>query len=369
MDADVPARREARERLLEASERVLGPIVGVRLPFISRWGSRRPFVLALAWLVFFAALWLVVAEFAVLPGSSRPKLVTLIAWGACYFAGALYLAESTTLHLLDTIRNDIQPHASPEYEEKVAAELDRRFGPVWLVLIPMLAAAASVAATWWAIGRDTGRPIAFSGPADAELILLSVSYFLYFYTAAVAVVAARFYAAFANNLDAERGFFYVMGAADTPLVKGLSKLGTQVLTFWALIFLLILSSMLLAFAPPEAYRLTRDSRVLFLLIPIAGFFSLGFGSLIYLQTEARIRATLQRFVNAHAAALQRRSNKLIDPGANRVPEDADALARLTGWQDRILAGGRYGSRAGASISIALPLLLPLLSLALKFFER
>ena len=104
-------------------------------------------------------------------------------------------------------------------------------------------------------------------------------------------------------------------------------------------------------------------------MPIAGFFSLGLGSLVYLRTEARIRATLQRFVNAQAAMLQQRSNALIDPGANRVPEDADALRQLTEWQDRFLAGGRYGSRAGAGISIALPLLLPLLTLALKLFER
>jgi hypothetical protein len=369
MDTGPPDKQAGQSRLLGAIERVLGRTMGVSLPFRSWLDSREPYQAVLSWLVLYAVLWLAVAELAVAPGSSRPRLVSLIAWCACYFAGALYLARSTTRRLLDTIANDILPHASPDYEERVAAELDRRFGPASLVLLPLLAAAASVVAAWWAVGRDTGRAVAFSGPPDAELILFSVSAFIYFYAAAVAVVAARFYAAFASNLEAEHASFYVMGAADTPLVKGLSKLGTQVLTFWALVFLLILSSMLLAFAPPETYELTGDSRFLFLLVPIAGFFSLGLGCLLYLQTEARIRATLQRFVNAQAAMLQQRSNALIDPGAGRVPEDAEALRRLTEWQDRILAGGRYGSRAGASISIALPLLLPLLTLALKLFER
>lgn len=365
MGIDPPAERISRRPLKDVIERVLGRTMGVRLPFRSGLEAREPYYAALIWLFFYAALWLTVAMGAIAPGSSREKLVTLIAWSSCYFAGALYLARASTRRLLDTIDKDILPHATPTFEKRVADELDRRFGPVSLVLIPALAAAVSVVAAWWAISRDTERPMALCGPPDVELILFLASAFVYFYAAAVAVVAARFYSAFANNLEAERPVFYVMGAADTPLIKGLSKLGTQVLTFWALIFLLVLSSMLLSFAPPKEYELTRHSSFLFLLVPIAGFFSLGLGSLLYLQTEARIRATLQRFVNEQAKVLQKKSNKMIDPAENHWPEDPDALKRLTEWQDRILAGGCYGSRAGTGISIALPFVLPLLTLLIK----
>jgi hypothetical protein len=365
MDGDAPAG-PGKDELLKASERVLGLTMGVRLSFLLRLGSRKPLVPALAWLIFYVLFWWAVAG---LEATSHPKLVTLIAWCACYFAGALYLAGSTTVRLLDTIRDDILPHASSDYQREVAAELDRRFGWVSLALIPLLAATASTFAAWWAVCRDTGRPLAWSGPPDAELILFLVSAFLYFYAAAVAVVGARFYSAFSNHLEEDRAEFYVMGAADTPLIKGLSKLGSQVLTFWALIFLLVLSSMLLAFAPPGQYELTRHSSFLFLLVPIAGFFSLGLGCLLYLQTEARIRATLQRFVTDQAKLLQKQSNAMIDPLENRWPQDPDALKRLSEWQDRILAGGRYGSRAGTGISIALPFLLPLLTVALKLFGK
>ena len=369
MDGALPSKQhEDDKQLLAALDRVLGSAMGVRVPFIDRPGKWAPFTAALAWLVFYAATWLTVDHFGgTTPSQSR--LVTLIAWGGCYFAGALYLARSATSRLIETVRRDILPHASPGYAKAVTRELNLRFGPLQQYILPLLAASAAMVATWWAIEHDLKQGTGALFKGHPEFILFSLSYFGYFLTAGIAVVAARFYSSFAGNLRRESPFFYVMGAADTPLVKGLAKLGAQVLAFWALIFLLILSSMLLAFAPPDQFELTRNSRFLFLLVPVAGFFSLGFGSMIYLRTENRIRVTLQRFAYRQAGEMRERSNAIIDSEAGRCPdrdeEAAKALERLTQWHDRILAGGRYGSRAGATISIALPLILPLLTLLIK----
>lgn len=343
--------------------------MGVHFPLSRHAPKWEPWRWTLSWLVLYAASWIAIDQFAIPPGASQPKLVSLLAWGGCYFAGATYLARGATLRIRETVKHDILPYASERYKDAVAIEIHDRFTPNLLLGLPLLVAGVSLALAWWAIGQDMGRGTDKLSHRDLpELLFWAGTYFIYFFTAAIAVIAGRFYSSFAGNLGLEKSSFYVLGASDTPLVKGLSKLGSQVLIFWALIFLLILSGMLLAFVPPKAYRLDPDSQLLFLLVPIAGFFSLGFGSLIYLGSEARIRSTLHRFTHAQARLLQKKSNALIYPSRGLVSDVTGEAERLTEWQDRILAGGRYGSRAGAGLSIALPLTLPALSLIINLIK-
>jgi hypothetical protein len=105
------------------------------------------------------------------------------------------------------------------------------------------------------------------------------------------------------------------------------------------------------------------------MIPVSLFFSLGFGAIVYLASEASIRVALHRFTAAQTAALQQRMNTLLHPADGALPSDTAELDRLIAWHDRITGGGRYGSPVGTAVSIALPVLMPLLTqLALKIFS-
>jgi hypothetical protein len=77
---------------------------------------------------------------------------------------------------------------------------------------------------------------------------------------------------------------------------------------------------------------------------------------------------LRRFANEEVRVLQGASNALLDPRNGKLPDAAERLELLAGWHDRILAGGNYGSRIWASVSIALPLLLPLASAIIRIFK-
>ncbi|HEX8654830.1 MAG TPA: hypothetical protein VF693_06380 [Allosphingosinicella sp.] len=323
----------------------------------------RPSVSAVIWLCSYSILWALICWIDPAEGNTPAPVRSLIAWGALYFAGAIYFAQSTTEDLVAVIKEHVVPNADRLYRLQTAARLRRDY-PFWLLFgVPFIIAALAVPVAWWALATDLAadeQSLRFNW----EVGLWCVSYFLYFWCAAVAVIAARFYWTLASNLHLERARFYVLGAADTPLVKGLSRLGSRVLVFWVLIFLSILSSMSLALLP-EPWALPQSSYLLFLMVPICGFFSLGFGTMVYLQTEGAIRSTLQAFTNSAAGALQKMCNAILDPGEGRIPRDTERLDLLTSWHDRIVAGGRYGSRLGTSVSISLPLLLPVVSLLVQ----
>jgi len=344
--------------------------MGGEPPILPTAGS--PLVHALALLVAWAVLWAVAEALGRLVGADPTphKVVSVLAWGCGYIAATAYLARTTTARIMATVERDLIPHASPAYLDAVAADLERRHTPARTIVIPVLTAAGASAAAVLAIalGEEEIRNITI---LDSPVLLFGPAVlFLRFIVSGRSVAAARFYLSFADHLEGEQGrALYVLGAAESPMIKGLARLGGQVLLFWAFTFLAILSALVLALPWPGQYRFAASAPFLVVFVPIASFFTLGMGSLAYLSSEAKIGAALRRFTEDQAAILQRRSNALLDPLANRVPADGRVVAELTEWHDRILAGGRYGSRAGTAVSIALPFLLPAVTLVKWVIEQ
>lgn len=353
--------------LVEAVEHILGASMGVRLLGRTRHGAAA-WKNITAWLVIFVLFWLTIAALFQLAagdaGPSNPKLVGLLGWGAFYFCWAIYFSRQTTDQLYITVESHILPFASTEFAAAVALDLRNRYPPLLRDGLPVLVGLVSVIAAGWALAFDLDPDVPPHRQAlTAERLLWAISYFVYFWTAGMGVISARFYLAFANNLAVDRDRLYVLGAADTPLVRGLSRLGTQVLLFWVLIFLAIISWMVLAVLPFDDYRLTQ-SWLLFVLVPTAGFFSLGFGTLIYLASEAKIRAVLHAFASEAAGRFQRCAATALQPARDSAP-DLAAADRLAQLSDRVIAGARYGSRVGVTVSVALPLLMPIVSLVVN----
>lgn len=344
--------------------RILGKEPGARTrfsPIPVAWG---PVAVSLGFLATYCLVfWGIEAVTAYGGWERQPKLFSMLAWGGLYFTAAFFFQQSVSARLFETIERDIEPHASSAYLERVAGDLERRYRPAISTLLPLAVAAASMVAATFAIYADITPPEStVLDPTSPEFLFWAATYFLCFFTAAQAVVAARFYLSFADDLEMERDSLYVMSAAESPLVVGLSRLGGHVLIFWLMLFLTIVSSMILAAPWPDHYGLTLQSRFLRILVPVAGFFSLGFGSLVYLQSEAKIRATLRRFTLQRLAPVRQRSNDLFPEIAAGSPEQRAALAGLADLHDRVVAGGKYGSRIGTVLSLALPLTLPILSI-------
>jgi hypothetical protein len=358
------------QRLMAALGRLLGESMGGEPRLAVSPSGGRPAIHALRLLILYALIWAAAEALTwAMDASTDKKLISVLAWAGCFVTARAAIARGATARLTETIEQDILPYASPGFLEAVAADLERRNGRGQRIAVPLLVALVCWAAGGVAFAHDLAAVALGKTLASPESLFAILVLFLGFFLSARSVAAAGFYIAFAERLEAEPSdAFFVLGAADSPLVQGLAKLGSQVLVFWALIFLAILSSMLLALPWPDDFGLKQDSAFLMVFVPLAGFITLGIGSLVYLRSEAKIRSALRSFTESQAAVLQQRMNVLLDPLAGRIPHDDGEIARLTEWHDRILAGGRYGSRVGTAVSIALPFLLPAVSVARWIYE-
>jgi hypothetical protein len=376
----VSTERRDDEKAVAAAElageldRILGQGMGVHTKLFT-WGlALPPFASATAWLVLYGLASGIVALLALLWQSvPQPKLFGLLAWGGGYFTAAMFFARRATDQIRATVADDIVPYAESSYLAAVTSDL-RSACPPWVFrwLPPLLGGAALALAGWAIVGdlwglriidvrhidtRCVDRDGCFPIQISPQLVFWALTYFLYLFTAVQAVLAARFHRSFARELELQADTFYILEARETALVKGLAKLGGQVLGFWVAIFLVVLSIMILAVAPDQ-YRLGMDSKFLLLLVSIAGFFSFGYGTIVYLDSESIIRATLRRFTLRHAADLQVELNALVEPalskGAATTAEAEAERKRLADLHDQIVAGGDYGSRMKAGFSLVLP---------------
>ena len=349
--------------LVTEVQRILSDALGLRArfsPVPEAWG---PPVVALGVLAVYALAWLAVEAYAGHAGWHRePRLVSLIAWGGVYFAAVHYFAQSATARVLETIKLDIEPYASQAYVDRVTGHLADRFNAWHAVGFPFIVAALWLVAAIFAVDADLSSSPGYGGPLSPEFLFWAATFFIFLFTGSQAVVSARFYLSFAENLAMEARSFYVLGAAESPLVVGLARLGNQVMVFWLLIFLAIVSSMLLASEGLGDYGFPAQAWFLLVLVPLAGFLSLGFGSMVYLDSEAKIRATLRRFIQEKLAPVRRRTADLFVDWKDDCPERREILAELAELHDRAVAGSRYGSRMTAGLSLALPLILPIVSL-------
>jgi hypothetical protein len=368
-----PSRAEAEaQRLTDALERLLGRAMGIKVPAVGRFRSLAPLPFAS---IGFAAYALLAGLILALPDDkSDPRFVSLLAWGLVYYTAVLFLCRAATLRALDTVRRDILPYATPAFIAAVADDLElrhsglaRRIVP-WIATLLVALVASSVALNCELAPNcktlkfeELILPKTERGPV--RLLWSPIAFYLCF-VAARGVLVGRFYESFALHLAKAQEKFYVLGAADTPLVKGVARLSQQMVGFWAMIFLAILSIMLLSLEPLRAsgYGLQSSSPLLAFVVPTAGFASLGYGSLVYLRSESEIRRTLFRFATAQSEDLQRRCNARLDPLADRLPGEGGDLERLSCWNDRILAGARYGNWLVTALSVALPLVMPLIGL-------
>lgn len=355
-----PSSPEPKSPLVAQVQKVSGEHARFS-PVPTSWGA--PGV-ALGFLATYCVAWAGIEMFTFAGGwQSRPQLVSLLGWGGWYFTAAYFFQQSAAARIVETIERDIEPHASPAYLQRVTDDLERRHRRKSRTAIPLIVATTSLVAAVFAVAFDIeGGRMPRELLTSPEFLFFAATYFFYFLTAAQAVLAARFYLSFADHLEAEEESLYVLAAAESPLIIGLARLSSQVLVFWLMLFLTIVSSMLLASPWLEAYRFQPTSWFLLILVPVAGFFSLGFGTLVYLGSEARIRATLRRFTQKKLAPVRCRSNDLFPDRAADVAAHGETLAGLADLHDRVVARGRYGSRIGATLSLALPLALPVISI-------
>lgn len=365
-----PSDRHCKSALIAALKARLGTAMGVRLPILKGlFGGKHALCLGFGWLALTvtalaAATWW--SSGGAIPDNGHAKLASLTLWVIVYFAALIVVSREMTTRLIDIVCRDILPFASDAYAAAVTRNLARQ--PAFLRLqVPLGVAAITLAGALWAIAGEIDPVWWDARPFPADLLLWTGLAFYTLFASVRILVTAAFPHSFARALNHEREFIYLLDAANSPLIQGLSRLNRTLLGYWAIVFLVLLSIMLLAL-PAEPFGLQRNSPLLFILVPLWAFCSLGFNTLVYLGSEATIATAVRRYTLKAAAPLQECVNALAETADHTDAEAAarlerlERLERLRELHDRILAGGHYRSRAGTAVSLALPVVLPVIGL-------
>ena len=252
------APRGDEERLLAALEGLHRRAMGISMPAYGR-AQLSPLPFASIWA---GAYILVVAALLGLESGgirSDPRFVGVVGWGLVYSTAVMFFARLATLRSFDIVRRDILPYATPAYIAAVAHDLERRDTARMRWIVPLLVAIVAAIATSVAQAYEL-PPITGARLGPVRLFWAFVGFYLSF-VAARGVLVGRFYEPFAQRLDLAQEKFYVLGAAETPLVRGVGGLARQMLILWVMIFLAILSIMLLGaeFVAPTGFRAARPS--------------------------------------------------------------------------------------------------------------
>lgn len=345
----------SKSELLANFNSHIGTAMGARFPIAERvFRTRSPVCLSLGWLLLYVLLAALVWTVIGWPLGTK-KLASLTTWVGVHFAAQLMLARRATQIVCDIIERDILPFACQNFVRAADGKLKSYSEPMKQIVLPTLPAVIVVVASVWAVTTDTVTKV-----DNKSFWLLSFWALASLYTYAKfmrCVAGSVFPLAFARALEQEGVRLHPLSAAQTPIIQGLAKLNLAVLTYWIFVFAIICSLFVLVSLPGH-YAIDSESRLLVIIIPVAGFISLGVGAYVYLTSEFLIGNTLRRHSLARASVLSLRMEHLLE---RAIEGDEAALAeteRLAELHDRIIVGGRYGSRLGATVSVALPLALP-----------
>ena len=345
----------------------------------------------------YALLFLVLPELFCRPVD--PHLFWLSAYASIYIAWAVATARATSADILDRIERRIVPVFPEETCLQIEAALARRFKEVRLAAMSWSLAIIGALIAAVAIRHDIG------GAQNLTLQILwwSVGWMFIFVTAARATDVARFYYVFSEHLSGAEAMLYVVNPTQSRIVSDVSLVGRRMLMFWlgiAISIAFLIPFINLAdptvsptlprmnwaatygyFANPAelhhpihpeidfagAHRLFQWPSSLFLLIisPLVFLWSIPFGTYIFLRSEAAIRCVADGVLYRRILAIEQDVATLY----GRLPElDADERARFAAFTDlhkTLTAAGGYRNLFASGLSLAIPLVGPLIGLLAK----
>ena len=228
---------------------------------------------------------------------------------------------------------------------------------------------------------------AISEPAIGEVVWWSCGWALLFAAAAKVVNVSRFYRLFAAHLQDDPGELYAMDPARSTLVVSIAAVAQRMMLFWfgeAVSIALVIPFDVkdwgswwastdywpgpgLFHSLPAALFTLDFSRNSFVGIDVlvTGFFSIGFGTIVFLRNEAALRQAVNtvtrstlRLVEIEVADLSNRLGALDEANWKRLTE-------LNALHKEVATAGSYRSIIVSGLSVMVPFVIPLISLFFK----
>lgn len=277
-------------------------------------------------------------------------LFWLSVWGSCYLAFAAVIAGSTSSSIFEVIESSILPELSERAAAAIDKDLARRFSERRVLAISFLAAIVAVGLSAIALHSDVK-----SGAKPWEIGWSLSGYFILYLTAARTTYVARFYGTFAAHLKIDSDRIYALDPAHSAQIASIASVGRSVLLFWVGIVCSVVT----------LYPLFVRYFHLFvtLVVPLASFFSVGFGTIVFLGSERDIRSVVREIATSTLLSTEHEIADLLSRRGSLDNLEWERLQELMSLHEKVSATGAYRSALVSGLSILVPLVVPLITAA------
>jgi len=290
-----------------------------------------------------------------------PSLFYLQIYGSFWSGWATASTRIASSSVLKTIKSSIIPELSAETADAICQYLNGRFERGRLLYVSWglaLLCAAAAGGLIYYDARDGKPPI-------GEIVWWSVGWWILFATAAKVVNVSCFYRVFAAHLEDEPERLFAMDPARSTLVTSVASVGQTMLLFWLGIAVSI--AVIIPFAAVGSLGTSYSSatgfvssllhlgdKFVFAEVPIAGFFSIGLGTIVFLRSEAAIRRAVKKATKSTLRLIEIEVGNLADLGIPSEAPSLERLAKLKTLHNDVATAGSYRSLVISGLSLLLP---------------
>lgn len=282
-------------------------------------------------------------------------------WGAGYLGFANVVARSSSARVSRLMRDELTPLLSDATCRRIRADLAAEFPQSRLNIVCLSVAAVAAAASCIAIYEDLFTGWSLSVLPVGESIAFSLGFFVLYVVSARTTDAARFYSLFAKNIEPDREGAYTADPSHSALIITLRVLSREVYAFWCAISASVLSLLFIFWLRPTVYFTIA-------VVPVATFFSLGVGTLVFLRSEADLATFVRRASSTRLREIERDIEALLARRSAMRPPEWARLDSLKALHASISASTDYSIFKFSSLSIIAPFLAPAISLAALFLH-
>ena len=279
-----------------------------------------------------------------------PTLKWLSIWGGCYFIYAAVAAETASSSISTIINSGILPYISVADASAIMDELRISFSQKRIRILSTSVAALATVLSVIALYHE------IPSIQLLETACWASGFFILYLTATRAVDVARFYGVFAAHLGGDADPIIAVSPAQSLRVRETALVGRIALSFWALIAFAILTLL-----PLSWLLIGNEGSNLFvdLLVPIASFFSLGVGTIVFLRSERNLKDFVKQRLDRTLDSLEKEINGLFARRTELADADWKRLEELRAVHKDLQSNGYYQSFGAKGLSFALPFVTPL----------
>lgn len=345
------------ERLAETVRSTVGSFLGTG--FTSYVSPPKTGLRPVAAGIVAAAIYALIPMLQLLWTPKSHELILLSCWGVLYFGLVVSLTRSTSLAVVEIIEVLLLPNVSEEFADGARENMERNFSKLQIFIKSLGAASVAMLVSCVLLRQFQWGPLCIWGSG----------FFILYFTASQATLTAPFYTCFSHSLKAHSDVLFLVDPAASPAVSACTALARRIFSYWFAVSVLVMSLMAMPYIMdhPFASRFAETSsggvtRFISVAVFVAGFFSFGLGSLVYLRFESNLRIAVDRVRLATLSMVQARYRELFSNQGTSSAEEWSQLAQLKGTSDYLSRPGYVRGSLQSIVVVVVAILPPLVSI-------